>query len=920
MREKLLIKLAFWHANHPWRMLILVVLLTLLFGVFSEQLSLTMRWSDLLPSGDKRTIQFNKIIEEFVSSTSIVVIVQGEEKQIKQFADDLAPRLLNIVDSGQTNSGEGLESQKDRRLIRRVDYKSEIDFLRNHGLMLIKEDDLKNINDIFTNPNLTELLYNINVAMEKEYVGQSESISTREKEDQAVVFLDGIQSLILLMQKYAKKEKVSSHEAQALAEKILFGEPYLLSYDKTTLMLNVIPNFTMMDTELLVRGTDSVQAVLDDLLQDYPDVRAGLTGMIAIGRDEMVYSTQSLGYTSIIAIIAILLLLIVSLRMWLAPLMALFNLIIGIIWAIGITAITIGQLNIMTQMMTVILLGLGIDFSIHIISGFTEWRAVGDNIIDALTKTFLKSGRGVLTGAFTTACAFLTMVISSSRGMKEMGLVTGTGLMAILFATFLFLPVMLVFRERLIEKKYKKKKTQKSKSPRDISFRSLGITAQFFYKHFVFTLAFSLIITLGLIWSAFNITFDHNYMNIEPEGLTSINLQDTIIDKFDLGMDYALVLADNVNQSREFAKKYRQMGSVAITEDISIYLPSAEQQRKRIPYIRDIKQTILNCAIRENLSLADINDMFQQIQRLEMNVIEMQDMAYLGGQDKVDNKCKEIVGDPLVPQSCNIIRELQQILSSENYDVIEELSRFQRDFAPSYKEGVLKMCSTESIELDELPVTILDRYSNKRRDQFLVTVFPAGNIWQDAEFFERFVDDLERVTDRATGMPPVFRALIEIIGGDGRNAVVLTIIIVFALLWIDFRSTRYTLIAMIPLAIGIFWMVGIMYLTGMQLTVMNVMGLPMILGIGIDDGVHIVHRWKIEGKGKVRIVFASTGKAILLTSLTTMLAFGSLIFSIWRGFGQLGGALFIGVAACFLTTVIILPGIISIEEKKDIKK
>jgi len=106
----------------------------------------------------------------------------------------------------------------------------------------------------------------------------------------------------------------------------------------------------------------------------------------------------------------------------------------------------------------------------------------------------------------------------------------------------------------------------------------------------------------------------------------------------------------------------------------------------------------------------------------------------------------------------------------------------------------------------------------------------------------------------------------------------------------------------------------------MQLTVMNVMGLPMILGIGIDDGVHIVHRWKIEGKGKVRIVFASTGKAILLTSLTTMLAFGSLIFSIWRGFGQLGGALFIGVAACFLTTVIILPGIISIEEKKDIKK
>lgn len=90
----------------------------------------------------------------------------------------------------------------------------------------------------------------------------------------------------------------------------------------------------------------------------------------------------------------------------------------------------------------------------------------------------------------------------------------------------------------------------------------------------------------------------------------------------------------------------------------------------------------------------------------------------------------------------------------------------------------------------------------------------------------------------------------------------------------------------------------------------------MILGIGIDDGVHIVHRWRIEGKGKTRTVFSSTGKAILLTSLTTMLAFGSLIFSIWRGFGQLGGALFLGVGACFLTTVIVLSGIIGLVERK----
>ncbi len=112
-------------------------------------------------------------------------------------------------------------------------------------------------------------------------------------------------------------------------------------------------------------------------------------------------------------------------------------------------------------------------------------------------------------------------------------------------------------------------------------------------------------------------------------------------------------------------------------------------------------------------------------------------------------------------------------------------------------------------------------------------------------------------------------------------------------------------------------MVGITQIIGKQLDVMNVMAIPLIIGIGIDDGVHIIHRWRREGYRSVKTVFSSTGKAILLTSLTTMLAFGSLVFSLRRGYGSLGSALFIGVGACFLATVLILPGIIGWIERKN---
>jgi len=907
MREKFLIILAHWHARYPWRMFAGVLLLTLFFGFYASQLEVTMRWSDLLPSGDKRTIQFNKIIDEFVSATSLIVVVQGEEVQIKVFADALAPRILEANDS----------SRNGQKLFRRVDYKTEVGFLKNHALMLVKVKDLENMKGVFTNPNLRELITNLNNSMEKEYVGQEESISTREKEDEAVMFLDGIQSLMLKLQEAVQGKTLSGPEIQAVADKLLFGEPYLLSYDKKALILNAVPNFTMMDTDLMVTGTDAVQKIVDELLEDYPEVEAGLTGMIALGRDEMVYTEQSLGYTTVIAVVAILILLMVSFRMWVAPVLATVNLLVGLVWAVGTAAIVVGQLNIMTMMMAVILVGLGVDFAIHLISGFTEWRAAGDSIANAMEKTFLKSGKGILTGAFTTASAFLTLVISHSRGMKEMGLVTGTGLLAMLISTFLFLPFLMVMRERRLEKRREKNDDAQIIVHRDISFRFLGRAAEWLSRRYVFTLLLSLLLTLVLIWFALQITFDHNYMNIEPKGLTSIVLQDTVLEKFDLSMDYALVIAENVEESRTFSDEYREIGTVALTEDITRYLPSQAQQKNREVHILDVRESMMSATVRESILVEEIQTLRHEISRLKMNVMELQDMAFLGGQDKVDNKCQEIVGDPENPGTGNIIQEFLALIDKEKAEAADSLSLFQRSFAPYFREAVIRMSSTDPIQLMELPETILDRYSNEDCSRFLVTVFPAGNIWQDATFLHRFVDDLERVSDKSTGMPPVFRALIEIIGRDGRNAVLLTLVIVFLLLWADFRNPLYSLMAVIPLACGIFWMVGLMSLTGQQITVMNILGLPMIVGIGIDDGVHIVHRWLHEGKGKIRIVFASTGKAILLTSLTTMLAFGSLVFSIWRGFAHLGSALFIGVGTCFLTTVLILPGILGfIEQKK----
>jgi len=905
MREKILKSLAKLHAQHPWKMIIGVLIITMIMGAFASQLKQSMRWTDLLPTKNEKTIQYNKVINEFVTATNIIVVVEGEEEKIKAFAEAVVPQIKSAIDP------------KDGELyVKRVDYKQDVNFIREHGLMLVKADDLQNMKELYQNPNLVPLLTNINNSFEKEYVGKEESISTREKEDNTIIILDGISNLISVMKDYTSGKTNSLEEAQKAVDKLLLGEPYLLSYDKQALIINVIPNFSMTDMDKMVSGTDAIQKVIDQVLKDFPKVKAGLTGMIPLGRDEMVYGKQSMSYTTIIAFIVILILLILSFRMWAAPIFALLNLAVGLIWAIGLTAILVKSLNIMTSMMAVILIGLGIDFSIHIISIFTENRFAGKSIDKSIEETFLKSGKGILTAGLTTCVAFFALVISSSRGMREMGIVSSTGLLAILLATFLFLPSLLVLRERRIEKKFAEGKIKKRPVSKDISFQSFGKGCNWLSKRYSTTLICSILITIFLLISASKISFDHNYMNMEPKGLTSITLQDTILDKFDLSMDYALLLTNSIEESREMTKEFKNLKSVAMVDDISIYLPSFEEQQKRIPIIQEIKQKISNTTLVDNIPEDEFNHLLLELKRLEMNIMEIQDMAFIGGQDKVDRKCSEIVGNPDNPQSKSIISEFINYLENNRLTGIKGLEEFQKYASPYFKKTALKMTSVENIKLEDLPPSILDRYTNRDHNQFLLTIFPSGNIWQDTDFLYHFTNDLDRVNKKVTGMAPVMRELFKVLGNDGKNAALLTILVVFILLWLDFRKIKYAILAMIPLMAGFIWMIGLMKLIGMQLTIVNVMGLPMIIGIGIDYGVHIVHRWCIEGKGKVNKIFASTGKAIILSALTTMLAFGSLVFSIWRGFASLGGAMFIGVGVCFFSTVIILSGIIGLSERK----
>ncbi len=893
MRIHFYTKIAALAEERTWLMLGIALLITVVAAAFAGQLELRMQFKNMMPQSHPTVQEYDRIVDQYSSASSLIVVVRGRETDAKAFADELASKIRSMP-----------------RFFRRVDFKVNTDFMREHGFMLVKAKDLENIGDQFRDLGLVPFLANLNDSFEKTYVSDSESISNGEKEDKAVGALDGIEYWLRTMQEFVDGN-AGAADAERAVDQFLIGDPYFISQDKDMVLLFVQPTFTMNDIAIMVSAVNAVDSLIVEVGSKYPDVDAGSTGTLALGRDEMEAISSDMYVTTIIAFVLILGLFIVSFRMWAAPVLAGLSLLIGIVWTSGFAAITVGSLNMMTSMFGVILVGLGIDYNIHIISGYTEFRAEGASVGESMRLAITKTGNGIVIGAASTALAFLTMLISENLGMKEFALITGMGVLFCMLSSLFVLPSMLVFRDRVLSRK-----NDAEHEPRSITYAWTGRMAEMLASKPIPVLAFLAVTTALLLYSALNISFDYNYLNMEPKGLKSIELQDAVIEEFDVTPDMVLVTASSVEAARAISEQAKELRSVGMVTTISDYVPSEAERLERIPHIEKIRSDLSRERF-TRLREEDAGLLIEELFRLEDNVIELAQLAFVGGQDKVDRKARRIIGDLEQPaaERGSLVAHLVDSFEADLAIGSARLQAFESAYIPELRSTALAMTSVDPVSVSILPAEIRNQFVSDDGSQYLVSIYPREQVW-DFEFLGRFTEQMHKIDPRVTGLPPIFYVLIEYIARDGRKAAMLAVSVIFLLLWLDFRRIVLAMIAMLSLVIGAVWMVGLMNLFGMQFNLVNVIGIPLILGIGIDDAVHILNRYRVEGRGRLAVVFSSTGKAIILTSLTTMIAFGSLGFAVYRGLGSLGITLLIGVGTALLTTLFLVPVLLGLLDRK----
>jgi predicted RND superfamily exporter protein len=212
---------------------------------------------------------------------------------------------------------------------------------------------------------------------------------------------------------------------------------------------------------------------------------------------------------------------------------------------------------------------------------------------------------------------------------------------------------------------------------------------------------------------------------------------------------------------------------------------------------------------------------------------------------------------------------------------------------------------TGLLTLDDVPRYLRDRFVG-HNGQYLLQIYARQNIWE-RDAMAAFVSQLQSVDANVTGAPVVAYYAIEQMQQGYLQGGLYALMAIVGLTWLDFRRLQPTLLALLPLALGGLWIVPSMTLLGLQWNMANLVVLPMFMGIAVDCGVHLVHRALETPETAATPLATSTGKAVLVSGLTTMVGFASLLVARHVGIFSLGALLTVAIGCNLAAAFVVLP-------------
>lgn len=663
---------------------------------------------------------------------------------------------------------------------------------------------------------------------------------------------------------------------------------------QTRVLFTVQPE---LDFGSMLPGADAmaaIRAAARDLgYGDGGAVNVRLTGSVALSYDELDSVVRGAEQAAVLAFVMVAVVLVLGVRSLALVVAVLVTLVIGLVYTATFAVFAVGTLNMISVAFAVLYVGLGVDFAIHVALRYRELARELDKS-EAITTAARHIGTSIVLCAGTTALAFFAFIPTAYRGVAELGLISGVGMFIGAACSFTVLPALLEVlprpRLRLVRGELRLR------------------TFEFPQRRAGAVLVVAAMLAVAAALALPRASFDLNPIHLNDPTAESVRTFMDLGGDADEGLYTIEFVADGKAQMEDMAMRIASSPLVHDVVTVRDLVPTGQEAKLAI--LADLA-FLLGSDLEPGVASAPVPAAIDG--RLASLAASLAPLA---------NADDERLASAAGALRRAVERTRARLEAADPAAAQAWVAALEHKLMHHFEPQIAALAAgldAGAVDRDALPDDLERRWVTGD-ERYRLEIRPAGDM-DDNDALATFVDAVRAETGPgATGTPVINLEASRAVTKAFYQAIVSALALIAVVLFYVLRRAAEVAIVMTPLVLAALLTSAVMVVSGYAFNFANIIALPLLMGIGVDSALHLLHRFKTLGLDDGPLLGTSTARAVLFSALTTIASFGNLAVSPHAGTASMGVVLTIGLAMTLLCTLVVLPALLAryVEARREI--
>lgn len=638
------------------------------------------------------------------------------------------------------------------------------------------------------------------------------------------------------------------------------------------------------------RAMARIRALASELkLDDAHGVRVRLTGPVPLEVEELVSAARGAALAGLVSVIVVTILLFIGLgHVWLV-LSTLVTLLMGLAWTAAFATAAVGHLNLISVAFAVLFVGLGVDFGIHFGLRYKESIDRGAAHAAALVQASVGVGDSITVSALAAAIGFFSFVGTEFIGLTELGIIAGGSMFIALFANLTLMPAFLSLRP-----------IGPAPRRRAPSGRSATAPERWVRGRARLVVAGAAVLGIAAVVALPHVRFDFDPLHLKnPNSESTATFVELQGDKR-AAIHSLSVLRPDLDAAVALARRIESLNEVSSVRTLADYVPNNQDEKLEM-----IGTTALFMAALPAMAERKSPPPGQRQLALERFQAALAEFLAAPSPTPIATSAKglaaAIAAFARAKKAPQESKTMEAQLAGLEDDLLAAL--------PRRLEKLRRSLTAAPVKISDLPNS-LSRRNIAVDGRYRVEILPQENV-NENQVLRRFVNRVKAVAPDVTGAPVVILGAGDAVTRAMYQAMLTAFVAIGLLLLALLRSFKDTFLVLVPLILAALLTVATAVVLDLPFNFANVIVLPLLLGLGVASGIHLVMRTRREARG-ILLSATSTPRAVVFSALTTVGAFGSLALSEHRGTASMGEFLTIAIAFTLICTLVVLPALMEV--------